>query len=179
MIIHPYPCSIHRVLYGRSSKGVNVLKQIKTFQVDPFDFKLLAVQTAATVLFICKNRSPAVFSSPDEGDGEAYDPIAIILSTYQNWADNGYINSLQAMVELLYDYVQDQIDDTSRSFLLSSGDRRIITDALAAYQAWKTDRIAADKARLGKGYEHWGDATGFNQMDWSDLNVKFLGAVAV
>ena len=156
-----------------------MLKQTKSIKVDPVNFKFLVVQTAATVLFICETRSPAASSSPGEGDGEVYDPIAIRLSTYQNWAAHGYTNSLQAMVELLYDYVQMQLDDTSNSFLLDKSDRLIIADALAAYQAWKTAHIAADKARLGEGYENWGDATGFNQKDWSDLNKKFLGPVAV
>lgn len=156
-----------------------MLKQTKSIEVDPVSFKFLVVQTAATVLFICETRSPAVFSSPHQDNGDVYDPIATLLSNYQNWAAHGYTNSLQVMVELLHDYVQMQLDDTSSSYLLDNSDRRIIADALAAYQTWKTAHIAADKARLGEGYQNWGDATGFNQKDWSDLNEKFLGPVAV
>lgn len=151
-----------------------MLKRTSKVEVDSVDFRLLIVQIAATVLFICETRSPQVFYTPEREDPAAYDPIAIILNKYERWAAHGFTNSLQAMVELLYDYVKVVIEEDAN--FLGRHDRIIVADALTAYQQWKTDHIASEKEKLG--YEHWGDESVFSKMNWTDQNEKFLGSLS-
>lgn len=150
-----------------------MFKQTMCLEFEPIAFKLLVVQTAATVLYICEQQSPGNQFSPGDQPDEVYDPIAVRLSTYENWAVQGYTNAFQAMVVLLYDFVKMVVNDEKTLTLhwFEHDEPRLITDALTAYQEWKTAKVAADKVRFG---EHWGDAMPFNSKDWTDQNQQFL-----
>ncbi len=139
----------------------------KALDFDPVDMRFLMVQTAACVLVICEQREPEVAEQKGY-----FDPVKAKLAEYVNWADHGYTNALQTQVSLLYDFVKMSIDDPSQRYILMAGDRSIITAALQAYQAWKTQLIAAEKVSYEA--EASVDSTRFNQRDWSDLNEQFL-----
>lgn len=141
-------------------------------EVDLINLRRLALQSAATVLFICENRAPD--ARHPYNLSEEHDPIMIILGRYVNWADNGFTNALQSQTELVYDFVQLCLEeDNWLRHTLSEGEKRLLCDALTAYQAWKTELIAADKAEMGPGYERFGDATDFNKKNWAELNDLF------
>ena len=148
----------------------------KSLVFDPIRMKMLAMNTAATILVICESRDPAVAHSPSEGPNGAnedgYDPIAQKLSGYVSWAADGYTGSLQAMIEFVYDYVTVQLNDSQEISLHSPGEKRVITDALRAYQVWKTAFTQAERNRLGN--QNFGISSEFNTKDWTDQNELFL-----
>ena len=140
-----------------------------------FDFRemnKLAVQTAACVLVVCSERS-AEQSVDSTASTLPADAVAQQLAPHYVWDTTDYTNALQTQVSFLYDFVQLVLDQSSGSLqaVIGQVDREIIAKALDVYQEWKTRLIAAEKRHHGKG---WGDATGFNRADWSDLNGLFL-----
>jgi hypothetical protein len=155
------------------SKGACMFKSQTCLVFEDLSFKWLVMQTAATVLYICEQRSPSNQFGPGERADEKHDPIEIKLSAYENWAENGFTNALQTQVSLIYDFISLVLSDRNylNVYLFEQNEPRLLTDALIAYQAWKTAKIAADKARYG---EHWGDASPFNRKDWTDQNERFL-----
>lgn len=94
-----------------------------------------------------------------------------------SWAPHGFVNHLQSQVEFLYEVVKTKIAGNGSMLLLSeAAQRKIVADALKAYQSWKTGVVEDGYRRNG---ERWGSGTAFNQMDWSDLNEKLLAPIAV
>jgi len=128
---------------------------------------MFMVQLAATVLLTCEQREPSSVTIPNKDDAEGYDPIAQIMSRYVHWASHGYTNALQYTVELLYAYAQELINTRPLGI---ERRRRMIADALSAYQAWKTALVASD----GRG-----SMTPFGLKDWADLNEQLVAAVSV
>ena len=148
-----------------------MLIQRINYEVNLDSLRILAVQSAAVVLFICKKRSPVIES--DFSDAWRLDPISHELNKYVNWSIEDHINSLQSMVEVIYDLVRTLVDDESRTDVyFGKGEREIIAEALRTYQDWKTKYIAAVKEQ--QGMKNWGDTTMFNKMDWTEFNEAFL-----
>ncbi len=137
------------------------------------EFKWLVMQTAATVLFICKHQSPTNRVGPGV-PGEQYDPIAVLLHSYKPMAAHGHVKMLELQVELVYDFVSLVLSEpnTVNHFLVGPDEARLIIEALATYQNWITAKMAALKARFGS---HWGDAD--DSKDWAGLNKRFLALV--
>jgi len=44
---------------------------------------------------------------------------------------------------------------------------KLVIEALALFQEWKTERIRRDKEKHGA---NWGDATGWNMTNWMEHN---------
>lgn len=139
-------------------------------ELDPVNTNMLCAQTAACVLLVCEQRDPAEAA---KFKGEVNDPVAVLLRERVNWADHGFTNALQAHVSLLHDYVQLIVDcPEDFGWLVQYDVRQLVADALSAYQAWKTRHVA--QVKIDMKSDIFGDATGFNKMDWTDLNERLL-----
>lgn len=139
-------------------------------ELDPVDTGMLCAQTAACVLLVCESRDAAEAA---KFMGEVNDPVAVLLRERMNWADHGFTNALQAHVSLLHDYAQLIVDHPEDfGYLVDRDVRQLMADALSAYQTWKTIHIVQVKLEMNS--EIFGDATGFNCMDWTDLNDTLL-----
>jgi hypothetical protein len=142
---------------------------------DGISLELLATQTAASLLVACQGRLP---NSPDTP--LLPDATQDCLRGYGIGQDSSdYLNALQTQASLLYDIVQICVKARDHRYLLPElPARRLIADALAAYQACKThyhDHFVAEKVGQGDDrYRDWGRDTDFVRKDWSDLNAKFL-----
>lgn len=146
------------LVYSHSEGGF-----IITADVNALD--MLAIQTAACILQACKEYPTGENDYPSTGVGG-------ILVERMTWAPHGFVNGLQSQVELLYQIVRAKVEMPGYSLLLSgAAKRKIVADALSAYQEWKT-RVVEDDYRVHGPTA--GKETEFNKKDWTDLNEKFL-----
>ena len=132
---------------------------------DEHELSMFMTQLAATILFSCEHREPSSHTIPDANDPQGYDPIAQIMSRYIYWASHGYTNSLQNMVDMLYAYAHHLVATNPSGV---GPTRRIVSDALQAYQNWKAALVASDDR---------GSQTYFALKDWADLNEQLLVGV--
>lgn len=122
-------------------------------------------QIAASLLAAAK-------SYPRDGTIPEADPVGSILDIRMRWAPHGFTNGLVSQAELLYQVVHTSVAmGRPTPNIMSEELALLITDALAVFQEWKTDLIRAQKEEFG---ESWGDATSFNQMDYTDQSEEFL-----
>lgn len=136
--------------FSIASSDSNVL-----MSADILDLKMLSLQMAASVLDNTKTMPTS--GDPTQGAG-------LVLSQYVNWADHGYTNHLQTMVEFLYAAIPvlSQI-----KFLFENKELDLIKDAMTAYQGYKTNIVKESQAVHGQNF---GSATGFVRKDWTDRN---------
>lgn len=136
---------------------------------------LVEMQSPTLVMFIAQTAAcllAATIGYPRDDTEPLDDPIGSILVSRMDWAPHGFTNALLSQAALLYAVVDASVKMGMP--IPTFFDRKIallITDALAAFQEWKTDLIQAQKEEFG---EQWGDATSSNQMDWTDQTAKFL-----
>ena len=97
--------------------------------------------------------------------------------------DQGKTNELVTIATFIYAFVKGELQNPYQGafpelFSSFSDERdkqkRTITDALSAFQSYKTAICKAEQAEMG---ENWGSATGFFQKDWTDLNGRFLSVL--
>lgn len=130
----------------------------------PSELLGLVGQTAASLIVACE-------SYPRNGSAPKESPIGKILVERMNWADHGFTNALLSQANFLYALVTDAVDRRQPPALMEKSTAKLVTDALAAFQRWKTSLCQAEQEEHG---EHWGTATLFFQKDWTDHNEKFL-----
>lgn len=128
-------------------------------EVESTSLTFLAYQTAASVIHTC-NENPPDAKRMNRG-------ASAILETRVNWADHGLLNALLAQIGFLYALVEAQVELGQRTVLFMLDSPSIITDALSAFQAWKTAYAEALGGKYGK-------KTVFYRKDWTDLNERFL-----
>lgn len=130
--------------------------------LDLAEMYLVGVQTAATVLTACREY-PRDGSVPQTGCGG-------IIAEYMPWFSlYGFINFLQAQVDLLYTLTEIHIKTRTHELcLFSEKEARLIADALQAYQEWKTALGEYEKS------EGQNTTNGFYQKNWADLNEKLI-----
>jgi hypothetical protein len=136
--------------------------------------KRFIIQTAANVLVACEQYPTGIHEIPTEGIGK-------IINDYLGWNSpvriNALTNTLMAQVEFLFAIVENAIVSNGLPYNLVDEEkeeaqiRKIIADALTAFQKWKTEINRNEKKEFGK---KWGDATEFVQMDWTKYNKDFL-----
>lgn len=139
-------------------------------KIDSIRLKSLLLQSAACVLECCEH-----YSFGPEGAVIPQDaPIGRILRKYTRMAENGYVNAVQSQVQLLYAIVKEIVASEGKThiiLILEQGDINLITNALDAYQKYKTAICKAEQETHG---EHWGTAMDFFKVDWTDQSSKFL-----
>jgi len=136
---------------------------------DSTDFMTVVCLIATQVLRL-SNELPTGYHERDR----SYNELRDIVAGYESWSEHGYENMLVASVALLYDFVEAVLnEDIEVPGMLRSypGLRHLIVDALSAYQEHKEARIAADKEVHG---DNFGDASGYYQAQWDELNQQFL-----
>jgi hypothetical protein len=130
--------------------------------LNEFFIKMLAV----TVLDYFSTRGsrwidPVKFGK-DEKPYDTAEKAIPFLREYVNWADHGYLNALYSFVTFLHHYAV--MVNYSKLQPMERSTMALVKDALISVQAWKMLEIAAAKSAHGP---HWGDATGWNQIDVS------------
>lgn len=126
---------------------------------------LVGVQTAATVLAACREY-PRDKKAPQTGCGG-------IMTEYMPWFScYGFVNFLQAQVDLLYTLTEVHIKTRTHELcLFSKEEALLIADALQAYQEWKTALGEYEKS------EGQNITDAFYQKNWTDLNEKLIASV--
>lgn len=120
--------------------------------------KMTALFSAAVILRECQDYPLNEDERPVQG-------ASAELAKWVSWAPHGYfyLNSLQLHVEFIYEFVKRQKD---MLIFWDRGEQELLYEALKAYQMVKSEIIR--RAKLIHG-PNWGDATGFNKMDWTDV----------
>lgn len=132
---------------------------------DSSDLKMFANQIAANLIAASKSYPVGVNPYPKD------DPVGGILVQRMNWASHGFINALQTEAKFLYLLVEYAVKRARLPFTMERTEATLITDALNAYQEWKTELCRAEQEEMG---EHWGTATGFFKANWAEHNKAFL-----
>jgi hypothetical protein len=137
-------------------------------QIDSVHLKHLLIQTAANIIATCK-------SYPHDGSEPKDSAIGQILASKVNWAFNGYVNALQAQVQLLYSAVGEMVkpEGMSRLFIvgLEKSEAELIAQALQEFQDWKTAFCKHEQEKEG---ENFGTETGFFKATWTDRNDQLF-----
>jgi len=136
---------------------------------------------AANILEFCQRHDPKEYAELQYSGGRKgstyWKGSLLILKTESGnaWADNGYLNAFLFQVQYLYEAVNalvNQPEGYNKQAALNSASIPIIVKALETFQEWKTKEIK--EAKRLHGHSNWGDATGWNKMDWSDQNQTLL-----
>lgn len=96
------------------------------------------------------------------------------LKQYRNWAQHGYLNAFHPQVNYIYSFlcaIKTKDQALTHITLLENNGLSMLLTALTTYQIAKTSWISKEKQSFG---EHWGNATGYNKMNWSDQNERIL-----
>jgi len=127
-------------------------------QLDSCNLYMLMLHTAACIV--------AEITSPQR-------PAEQLLKAACNWADHGFTNALQYQVSLLYESVK-LFNSGTGIQKFTDKQEELICKALKVYQDYKTDLINQQKKEMNCA--HFGDSTGFNKMDWTDVCKEFKDA---
>ena len=158
----PMSTSVH-VLLDPSGYGDPVLA------IDSVSLNGLAVATAGVLLdFVYSHADDDVSERARHGGG------GIIADSFQAWAEHGVTNAMLRHAEILYALLSARVSMPANmhGFFMALENPHIVTEALAAFQAWKELRISKDKAAMGK--PEWGDGMGWNQATWDNLNAAYI-----
>jgi len=140
-------------------------------EMEQVTLSFLACQTAASVLQACTEYPATDYPI----DGPSGSRIGRWLTSSQNWASHGFTNALQSQVQFLYALVEAHVKAGGKThFLGDPSVKKLVAEALATYQGWKTMVCRDRQTRSG---EHFGTATGFFKADWADLNQKLLEGI--
>lgn len=95
-----------------------------------------------------------------------------VLTKYVNWAPHGYVNAVQSQVALLYGIVELYVKNKKGIPIhLDADRRRLIADALSAYQEHKTKIMEEERKEHG---ESWRSSTVFYKKIGLHLMKLFL-----
>lgn len=139
-----------------------------SIHVDSIETYFLAMQLAATILYELDTHYyiDKSYEKSYHFTGKHLESVSEIC------CDTAYVNFFQRQVELLYTIVKGLLDLDEFRFHISRNAALLITKALSRYQEFKENIVKEEKIRNNS--KTWGDATGFNKMDWSDLNSRIL-----
>lgn len=133
-------------------------------ETDTLHLMLLTVQLAANIIHQAKNIAT---------DGSASNgPSVLVERKMSRWAAHGTSNALLSQVTLLHAIAEMLVtnpSDMSRGIFFMD-DRKdivsIVIEALSAYQTWKNNHVKKEQDINGR---HWGSATWFFQVDFTDV----------
>ena len=131
----------------------------------PVDISMLAHAAASNLIYFCNN------CEPDSQERPAHGPAYTLGVHMNSWADHDIINAVQSQASLIYAVITFVIKNPNSWVFNNQESTILMTSALRSYQEWKTKYIKKDQKRHGS---RWGSGTGFNQMDWTDQNERFL-----
>lgn len=135
------------------------------------NFRMVVDLSCVTVIQECKKWEP----NGEQTNYPGGESVLSDLNRRVRWSLHGFINALQAHVEIIYAYQQAVIDSQKHGtwMLYPEYDEAVlIVDALEIYQKWKENIIKREKEVHGK---EWGDAMGFNKAEWNENNKEFMG----
>jgi len=124
------------------------------------DLNFFFLQTSASIIQACKEYK--YFSNS---------PILNIIKEKCTWAEHGYTNCLLSQVKFIYFLVEFSVINKHLPYMMGGKSIELLTDALQAFQNYKTYLIEEEQKEMGK---NWGAATNFNTMDWTKYNKEFL-----
>jgi len=122
---------------------------------DIVDLQMLCIQMAASLIDTIGNMPTK--GTPTQGTGK-------VISQYVNWADHGYINALQTMVQFVYAAIPTL---SQAKLYFDDRERLLIKNAMVAYQEFKTRIVMEDQKINGRNF---GSATEFVCKNWTDRN---------
>ena len=131
------------------------------------NLRLVTLASASMVIRECKAWNDHKVSR--------YPPTGTVLGDLNdtlNWAEHGFVNTLQSHVEIIYAFVEHIVNNPNSNFLDYS-EAALLTKALSTYQIWKDDKIEKEKKYNG---EMDGDLTEFGKAVWNNHNKELLAA---
>ena len=132
------------------------------------NLKLVALVSASMIIRECDNWEPKNIKNdyvPKD------DSVLGNLIPYTCWSRSGYINALEAHVQIVYAVVKRNIEDFREETCLDIRETLILTNALDKYQEWKENVVKKGQEEYG---EDWGTATDFNKMVWNKHNDTLI-----
>jgi hypothetical protein len=132
------------------------LKKEPLIEMESPSLTMFVAQTAANLLASSRGGYPSDEIIPEK------DPVGYILASRLSWAHHGFTNALVSQADFLYAVVETSVRMRMPVVFQDRLIASLITEALEAFQIWKTNLIKVQKERHG---EDWGDATKFNHMD--------------
>jgi len=133
-------------------------------KTDPAKVKMLAVQSAVSIIAACRNYPVA--------GGDIEDPtFRDIFRSRLRWGSEGHIKAMLAQIELLHSFVAEVVkfDEKSEESvfqkMVSKSEAELFTQALQDFQDLKTKLCE-------EGQEEWTEDVTLSGYDWTDLNKK-------
>ena len=132
------------------------------------NLKMVALVSASMIIIECDNWKPINIENDYIPD---IDTVLGNLIPFTCWSRSGYINALEAHVQIVYAIVKHNIDCICENTCLDIREALILTNALDKYQGWKESVVKRGQEQSG---EDWGTATDFNKMVWNKHNDALI-----
>lgn len=151
---------------------------MKPIEIACLSNSMLLSMDSTTVAFLCHGAASDIiyfcgYNEPDSEHRPSHGPSAILSERMSRWAECGIHNVIHFQVEFIYSVVEYQIN-SSHLILRDTESLLLITEALRAYQNWKTKVCQKDQERHGKMF---GTGTEFFHKNWTDLNDRIMSKI--
>lgn len=137
---------------------------------DTVDLSFLINQLSANVLFTLSQVTPFEYDEEPVLQGPSLYLREFHRKNKRGWANHGYNNAFQKQIELIHAFIE-SIKTEQDLIRLMNIEPFMPLMALKQYQIAKTNWITKSKEKNGA---NWGDATGYNNMNWAEHNERIL-----